>query len=139
MENNNSIELQLNYKRTCVEVDLVNMYITLDQLTWVVVLKNHIQTVTFFSLVNIIFNVVRAYASWKCCDIFREKRTTEVLEELRNYEIFTGRNLNQQINLKRHEICVGVLIMLHLLVLFTCFILFIDVIEGIMENDLYSE
>jgi hypothetical protein len=41
------------------------------QLTLIVVAKNHIQIVTFFSLVNSIFNVVGA--SCKHLDIFCEK------------------------------------------------------------------
>jgi hypothetical protein len=40
------------------------------QLTLVAIAKNHIQIATLFSLVNSIFNVVRA--SSKCCDIFHE-------------------------------------------------------------------
>jgi hypothetical protein len=69
------------------------------QLNLVDVTKNHIQIVTFFSLVNSVFNVVGA--SCKRRDILREKRTAKVLEALQNNEISTGHGLNQEMNLKR--------------------------------------
>jgi hypothetical protein len=69
------------------------------QLTLIVVAKNHIQIATFFSLVNNIFNVVRA--SCKRRDILREKQIAEVVETLQNNEISTGRGLNQEMNIKR--------------------------------------
>jgi hypothetical protein len=53
----------------------------------------------FFSLVNSIFNVVRA--SCKCRDILREKQIAEVVEVLQNNEMSTGRALNQEITIKR--------------------------------------
>jgi hypothetical protein len=67
------------------------------QLTFVA--KNHIQIVTFFNLVNSIFNVVGA--SCKRGDILREKQTAEVVEALQNNKMSTGRDLNQEMNIKR--------------------------------------
>jgi hypothetical protein len=69
------------------------------QLTLIVVAKNHIQIVTFFSLVNSIFNLNGA--SCKRRDTLREKRAAEVVKALKNNEMSTGRDLNQETNLKR--------------------------------------
>jgi hypothetical protein len=50
-------------------------------------------------LVNSIFNLVGA--SCKRCDTFHKKQAAEVVKALKNNEIFTGRGLNQEMNLKR--------------------------------------
>jgi hypothetical protein len=69
------------------------------QLTLIAIAKNHIQITTFFSLVNSIFNVVGA--SCKRRDILREKQIAKVVEVLQNNEMSTGRDLNQEMNIKR--------------------------------------
>jgi hypothetical protein len=107
------------------------------QLTLVAIAKNHIQIITFFSLVNSIFNLVGA--SCKRCDTLHEKRTAKVVEALKNNEIFTGRGLNQEINLKRSgEMCwsshYGATISL-----ITVFTFVIDTIEDIIEDGLNFE
>ena len=66
-----------------------------------------------------VFNIVGA--SCKRRDILREKRNAEVIEALKNNEISTGHGLNQEMSLKRPGDTV--LIMVHLLILFTCFLL----------------
>ena len=91
------------------------------QLTLVAIAKNHIQIATFFNLVAKVFNIVGA--SCKHRDILREKCSAEVIEALKNNEISTGRGLNQEMSLKDLEIHVGVLIMVHLLILLTYFLL----------------
>ena len=91
------------------------------QLTLVVVAKNHIKIAPFFNLVAKVFNIVGT--SCKRRDILCKKHNAEVIEALKNNEISIGRGLNQEMSLKNLEIHVGVLIMVHLLILFTCFLL----------------
>jgi hypothetical protein len=107
------------------------------QLILVVVAKNHIQIATFLSLLNRVFNVVGT--SCKRRDIFCEKWTAEVVEALQNNEISIGRDLNQEINLKRSgdtrwSSHYGTIISLILM-----FSSIINVVEDIVKDGLYSE
>jgi hypothetical protein len=107
------------------------------QLTLVAIAKNHIQIVTFFSLVNSVFNVVGA--SCKRRDVLHEKRTAKVMEVLQNNEISTDRGLNQEMNLNRPgetrwSSHYGAII--NLILMFSSII---DTVEDIVEDGLYSE
>jgi hypothetical protein len=88
-------------------------------------------------LLNRVFNVVRT--SCKRRDIFCEKWTAEVVEALQNNEISIGRDLNQEINLKRSgdtrwSSHYGTIISLILM-----FSSIINVVEDIVKDGLYSE
>ncbi|XP_050289817.1 uncharacterized protein LOC126727964 [Quercus robur] len=106
------------------------------QLTLVAVAKNHIQIETFFNLVAKVFNIVGA--SCKRRDIFNEKRSAKVIEELKNNEISTGRGLKLEMNLKRPgdthwNSHYGALVnLIHM------FSFVIDAIETIIEDGLDS-
>jgi hypothetical protein len=106
-------------------------------LTLLAVAKNHIQIVTFFNLVNSIYNVVGA--SSKRCDILHEKRSAEIIEALQNNEMSTGRGLNQEMNLKRHGDTRWSSHYGAIVTLITMFSFVIDTVEDIVEYGLNFE
>jgi hypothetical protein len=107
------------------------------QLTLVTVAKNYIQITIFLNLVNSIFNLVGA--SCKSCDTLRKKQAAKVVKALKNNEMFIGRGLNQEMNLKRsgdtrwsshYKAAISLIIM---------FSSVIDIIEDIVEDGLNFE
>jgi hypothetical protein len=91
----------------------------------------------FFSLVNSTFNVIGA--SCKHRDTLREKETVEVVEALRNNEISTDRDLNQEINLKKlrdMHISSHYGVVVSLILMFSTVI---DAVEDIVEDGIYFE
>jgi len=91
----------------------------------------------FFSLVNSTFNFIEA--SCKHRDTLREKETVEVVEALRNNEISTDRDLNQEINLKKlrdMHISSHYGVVVSLILMFSTVI---DAVEDIVEDGIYFE
>ncbi|XP_062100138.1 uncharacterized protein LOC133806020 [Humulus lupulus] len=68
------------------------------QLALVAVAKKHILVAYLFSVVSMVINVVGC--SSKRCDILREKQDAIISEALKCGEISSGRELNQETNLK---------------------------------------
>jgi hypothetical protein len=69
------------------------------QLTLVAIAKGHLQVCSLFGLVSYLINVVRG--SCKQNDMLHETQATRIKDELENGEIVSGRDLNQETNLKR--------------------------------------
>ena len=107
------------------------------QLTLVVVAKNLIQIATFFSLVNRVFNLVGA--SCERCETLSEKWVAEVVEALKNNEISTGCDLNQEKNLKRLDETRWSSHYGAAISLITMFSSVINTVEDIVEDGLNSE